>query len=114
MSLVSKDDARNYIKQAELLLQQLSEYKDDIFEGLINEYGKVTNFDSFKSFFEAYMKDCPNPEILKSLDYEHEERRIWSSIDANKSGSLDKDEEIKLVKEIISLSINLIKKYFDI
>ncbi len=107
------EEAQLFIEQTQQMLNS-----PEGFEGLISSFtgmwGKVQDFESFKTFFTNYLRDRPNPKIVEGVDIEAEAVALWSRIDVNKSGSLDADEERLIVTEIMKHGMELVRKYFNL
>ena len=77
-------------------------------------WGEVTDQNSFKVYFVNYLGRWQNPEIMKNVDIEADSANLWNSIDVNKNGKLDKDEELLVMAQLMRHSIEKTKKFFGI
>ena len=109
----TKESALEFIEQTEAMLADTDHF-GSLLKDLKSRWGDVNNYASFRKFFENFLKDCPNQEIVKSCNVEQEATELWSQIDVNKNGNLDENEEKLVVQHIIKHSLYLTKKYFNI
>ncbi len=107
------DEARDFIQETESILsdsQQIGTFTNVLKE----KWGGITDFNSFKNFFNNYLKDCPNPEIVNGVNVEKDAVTLWNKIDINKNGTLDSEEENLVIIEIMRHSLGLVRAHFKI
>lgn len=102
------------IEGLEKMLKKLDSKGMQYFYRLCFEHGEVSDFISFRKFFDSFLTKFPKNEITSKYNTDLEARRVWSKIDTNFNEILDKDESINLVKEMLTFVINILKSSYNI
>lgn len=102
------------IEGLEKMIKKLEKKGMQYFHHLCEEHGEVSDFNSFRKFFDSFLTKFPKKELTLNHNTDEAARKVWTRIDTNLNEELDKDESVNLVKEMLLFVINILKEKYNI
>jgi len=106
-----RDDIILCIEGLEKMLSKLEFQGYQYFHHLCNENGEISNYRTFRKFFENFLIKLSKNEITSKYNTDEHAKKIWTKIDLNLNDILDKEESINVVKEIFNFVIDILKNH---
>ena len=109
-----REDGILCIEGLEKMLRKLDTKGMQYFHHLCDEHGEVSDFYSFRKFFESFLTKFPKKELTSKYNTDEEARKVWTKIDTNLNEELDRDESINVVKEMLIFVIDILKRKYNL
>ena len=123
MVLDNLEQAIRFVDYAEEVIELLKyDELEDIYETIIKNYNEIKDYESFKKFYINFLKDCPNPKILKNFENEDTIKYLFNktNIEISKMvksslgyGEISRKSR-KYISQIFGYEVKLIKEFFKI
>ncbi len=104
-----KEEIRICIEGFQKMINRLDTRGMQYFHHLCEQHGDVSDYKSFRLFFNSFLTKFPKKEITEKYNTDEEAKRIWTKIDTNLNDKLDVEECLNLVREMISFLIYILK-----